>query len=67
MLKMFRKKEAAKPEEKKRATRSYFIEATYLLASFLFILGLKGMSHPDTARRGMHLAEFGMLPPLSAR
>ena len=40
---------------------SYFIEATYLLASILFILGLKGMSHPDTARRGMHLAEFGML------
>ncbi len=40
---------------------SYFIEATYLLASILFIMGLKGMSHPDTARRGMHLAEFGML------
>ena len=39
----------------------YFIEATYLLASILFIMGLKGMSHPDTARRGMHLAEFGML------
>jgi H+-translocating NAD(P) transhydrogenase subunit beta len=27
----------------------------------LFILGLRGMSHPETARRGMHLAEFGML------
>src|SRR5712675_722168 len=40
---------------------SYFIEATYLLASILFVLGLKGMSHPDTARRGMHYAEFGML------
>jgi NAD(P) transhydrogenase subunit beta len=40
---------------------SYFIEATYLLASILFVLGLKGLSHPDTARRGMHLAEFGML------
>ncbi len=40
---------------------SYFIEATYLLASILFVMGLKGMSHPDTARRGMHLAEFGML------
>src|SRR5207237_8714909 len=27
----------------------------------LFILGLKGLSHPETAKRGMHLAEFGML------
>jgi len=38
-----------------------FIEATYLLASVLFILGLKGMSHTETARRGMFLAEAGML------
>ena len=41
--------------------RTYFIEFTYILASILFILGLRGMSHPETARRGMHLAEFGML------
>ena len=41
--------------------RTVFIEASYLLASILFILGLRGLSHPDTARRGMHLAEFGML------
>ncbi|MDP9292402.1 MAG: NAD(P)(+) transhydrogenase (Re/Si-specific) subunit beta, partial [Verrucomicrobiota bacterium] len=41
--------------------QSYFIEFTYLLASVLFILGLKGMSHPESARRGMHYAEFGML------
>jgi len=41
--------------------RTYFIELSYLLASVLFILGLKGMSHPETAKRGMHLAEFGML------
>jgi H+-translocating NAD(P) transhydrogenase subunit beta len=27
----------------------------------MFVLGLRGMSHPDTARRGMHFAEFGML------
>ena len=40
---------------------TYFIELSYLLASILFILGLKGMSHPETAKRGMHLAEFGML------
>src|SRR5664279_2638002 len=42
-------------------TSSYFIESTYLLASVLFILGLKAMSHPETARRGMFLAEGGML------
>src|SRR5438105_12286900 len=41
--------------------QNYFIEFSYLLASILFILGLKGLSHPETAKRGMHLAEFGML------
>jgi NAD(P) transhydrogenase subunit beta len=40
---------------------SYFSELTYLLASILFIFGLKGLSHPDTARRGMNLAAIGML------
>ncbi|HKE58953.1 MAG TPA: NAD(P)(+) transhydrogenase (Re/Si-specific) subunit beta [Pyrinomonadaceae bacterium] len=41
--------------------KTIFIELSYLLASILFILGLKGLSHPETAKRGMHLAEFGML------
>ncbi|HEX6189936.1 MAG TPA: NAD(P)(+) transhydrogenase (Re/Si-specific) subunit beta [Pyrinomonadaceae bacterium] len=41
--------------------QTYFIEFSYLLASVLFILGLKGMSHPETAKKGMHMAEFGML------
>ena len=40
---------------------SYFSELTYLVASILFIFGLKALSHPDTARRGMNLAAFGML------
>ncbi len=39
----------------------HFAEFSYLLASVLFVFGLKGLSHPETARRGMHLAEFGML------
>ena len=39
---------------------TWFMEATYLVASILFILSLKMMSHPDTARRGMFLAEGGM-------
>ena len=37
-----------------------WIEFTYLAASILFIFGLKGLSHPETARRGMILAEIGM-------
>ncbi|MGE0682265.1 MAG: NAD(P)(+) transhydrogenase (Re/Si-specific) subunit beta [Candidatus Binatia bacterium] len=40
---------------------SYFSELTYLTASILFIFGLKALSHPDTARRGMNLAALGML------
>jgi NAD(P) transhydrogenase subunit beta len=40
---------------------TYFMEATYLLASILFVFALKGMSHPETARRGMFMAEAGML------
>jgi NAD(P) transhydrogenase subunit beta len=40
---------------------NYFIELTYLAASILFVLGLKGLSHPETARRGMIMAEIGML------
>ncbi len=38
----------------------YFLEATYLVASILFVLGLKGLSHPDSARRGMIMAAAGM-------
>jgi NAD(P) transhydrogenase subunit beta len=38
----------------------YFLEATYLIASCLFVLGLRSLSHPDTARRGMILAAAGM-------
>jgi NAD(P) transhydrogenase subunit beta len=39
---------------------AYFLEATYLVASCLFVMGLKGLSHPDTARRGMIMAATGM-------
>ncbi|HEV2960694.1 MAG TPA: NAD(P)(+) transhydrogenase (Re/Si-specific) subunit beta [Candidatus Angelobacter sp.] len=39
---------------------TFLIEAIYLVASVLFILGLKGLSHPDSARRGMIMAAAGM-------
>ena len=37
------------------------IEIIYLVASILFILSLKWMSSPSTARRGIHAGELGML------
>ncbi len=37
------------------------IKAAYLLASVLFILGLKGLTHPRTAVRGNLLGALGML------
>ncbi|MBI4051505.1 MAG: NAD(P)(+) transhydrogenase (Re/Si-specific) subunit beta [Elusimicrobia bacterium] len=33
----------------------------YLLSAALFILGIRGLSSPETARRGMNLASLGML------
>jgi NAD(P) transhydrogenase subunit beta len=41
--------------------RRLFIELCYLAASALFILGLRGLTAPDKARRGMQLAAAGML------
>ncbi len=67
MLKMFRKKEAVKAGGEKVSHAQYFLEATYLIASCLFVLGLKGLSHPDTARRGMIMAAAGMAAAVSAR
>jgi NAD(P) transhydrogenase subunit beta len=43
------------------STRTVLIEAAYLVASILFILGLRGLTVPDRARRGMQLAAVGML------
>src|SRR6202008_2985382 len=37
------------------------IEATYLIATALFILSLKWLSSPTTARRGVLAGEIGML------
>jgi NAD(P) transhydrogenase subunit beta len=38
-----------------------FIDACYLVASVLFILGIRGLSHPRTARQGNRIAAVGML------
>jgi len=38
-----------------------FMEVTYLIASALFILSLKWMSSPATARHGVWAGELGML------
>jgi proton-translocating NAD(P)+ transhydrogenase subunit beta len=41
--------------------RASLIEGSYLVAAVLFILALKLLGDPRTARRGMFLAEAGML------
>jgi NAD(P) transhydrogenase subunit beta len=41
--------------------RDTFIQAAYLVASVLFILGLRSLTKPDKARRGMQYAAAGML------
>jgi len=41
-------------------TAEHIIQICYLVSSVMFILGLRGLNHPDTARRGMFMAEIGM-------
>ena len=41
--------------------RGLGIELLYLASAVLFILGLRGLTSPATARRGMFMAEIGML------
>jgi len=42
-------------------TRDLVIQATYLIAAVLFILGLRSLTRPTQARLGMQQAAFGML------
>jgi proton-translocating NAD(P)+ transhydrogenase subunit beta len=37
------------------------VHCAYLAASLLFVLGIRDLTHPDTARRGTRLAALGML------
>ena len=41
--------------------REHIIEIAYLVATALFVLSLKWMSTPATARRGVRAGELGML------
>ena len=41
--------------------RTVFIQAAYIGASILFILGLRSLTRPDKARRGMQQAAVGMI------
>ena len=43
------------------ATKQHLINLAYLAAGVLFILGLKGLTHPRTAVRGNLLGAAGML------
>jgi NAD(P) transhydrogenase subunit beta len=43
------------------SARTLLTQASYLAASVFFILGLKSLTHPDSARRGMRQAAVGML------
>lgn len=38
----------------------YILDLIYLFAAITFVVGLKQLSHPDTARRGNRLAAVGM-------
>jgi proton-translocating NAD(P)+ transhydrogenase subunit beta len=41
-------------------TSNIFTNLVYLISAILFILGLKGLNSPETARRGQKLAALGM-------
>ncbi|HUY19783.1 MAG TPA: NAD(P)(+) transhydrogenase (Re/Si-specific) subunit beta [Candidatus Binataceae bacterium] len=41
--------------------RDTIVLAAYFVSSILFILGVKSLTHPDTARRGMQMAALGMI------
>jgi NAD(P) transhydrogenase subunit beta len=50
----------SEPASSADAVNSWLGTASYLLAAALFILSLKWLSHPRTARRGVRAGEIGM-------
>ncbi len=69
MLKMFRRREAPKGPAGSTegdvgmtdVMNDTVIPLAYLFAAACFILALKWLSHPTTARRGVRIGELGML------
>ena len=59
MLKMF--KSAARRNRELMLPSEHILEITYLIATALFILSLKWLSSPATARHGVWAGELGML------
>lgn len=45
---------------------TFVLESTYIIASVLFVIGLKRLSHPLTARRGNIMAACGMIMAIVA-
>ena len=41
--------------------RSLLINLSYIVATFFFVLGLKNLGHPSTARKGNLFSSLGML------
>jgi len=48
-------------EGTKTVTDQWFVSLAFIIAAVSFILALKWMSHPKTARHGVMVGEFGML------
>lgn len=44
----------------------FYVQAAWFVGAFLFIFGLKGMSSPASARRGIVIAGYGMLLAIAA-
>lgn len=40
---------------------TYILQLSYVLSAILFILGVRALSSPETARKGMNLASLGMV------
>ena len=47
-------------------TRDHIINLAYLVAIVLFIVGLRKLTHPNTARQGNQIAGVGMFIASSA-
>ena len=64
MLEMFKKKPTPK-KERVRGVKDFlqdpdFISSAYIVSFSLFIIGLRRLTHPSTARQGNKIAAVGM-------